>query len=88
MKQGTTTLPLIEAKCEGQPAGGVPPKGVSQSRSMTCACQGGDRTRPEQQKTRQAVELAGLVGLKGLRLGLKPEYLVVIGGLEPPTSAL
>jgi hypothetical protein len=38
MKQGTTTLPLIEAKCEGQPAGGVPPKGVSQSRSMACAC--------------------------------------------------
>jgi len=36
MKQGTTTLPLIEAKSEGQPAVGVPPKGVSQSRSMAC----------------------------------------------------
>jgi len=31
------TLPLIEAKSEGQPAGGVPPKGVSQSRSMACS---------------------------------------------------
>jgi hypothetical protein len=37
------------------------------------------RTRPGQQKTRQAGELAGL---EGWRRGLKPEFLVVIGAID------
>jgi hypothetical protein len=38
MEQGDTALPLIEAKSAVRPMGGVPPKRVSQSRSMVCAC--------------------------------------------------
>jgi len=57
MKQVTSTMPLIEAKSEGLPAGGVPPKGVSQSRSMACACRAGAGHGRDNKKPAKPVSL-------------------------------